>query len=189
MPQSLEDLTVDQLLATAQQALPSHQLLSALANNPATRAETLRLVKRINPNLAIPELDAKADVESQIEALKQQILERDNQARERDAMLEVERQRDAVRKQYGFSDEDIGEMEKLMIEEGIARHATAAKLYAASKQAAIPTASEASAPVFDLPNKDIWGAGVGNNAKLNKIATEEAFRALNDIKAGRIAGV
>lgn len=186
---SLEDLTVDQLLAGYQQALPSHQLLQQLANHPETRTETLKLVKKIAPNLVIPELDAKADVEGQIEALKQQILERDNKQRERDAIDEIQSHRRAIKQQYGYADTDITEIEKLMVEEGITKHATAAKLYAASKQAAIPNSAEIAPPVFDMPNKDVWGGGINNPNKLNKIATEEAYRALHDIKAGRIAGV
>ncbi len=188
---SLEDLTVDQLLAFANQAGPSHQLLQALVNNPETREQTLRLAKKINPNLPIPEIDARDKVEGQIEDLRKQLLERDARDRENTARQSIQRERDALKTKYGFTDADITEVEKLMMDENepIPSYGAAARVWQASRQSAIPTASSVSPPVFELPGKDIWGAGIGNRAQLDKIATNEAYRALQDIQAGKIAGV
>jgi hypothetical protein len=188
---SLEDLTVDQLLAAAQQAMPSHQLLQQLANNPETREQTLRLVKKLNPALQIPEIDARDQVETKIEALKQQLLERDAKDRENQARASIEAERVRLKDQYRFTDADIGEVEKLMMDEHepIPSYSAAAKVYNASRQAGVPSSSNAAPPVWELPGKDTWGAGIGNRAQLDKIAMTEAYRALNDIKSGKIAGV
>jgi hypothetical protein len=39
-----------------------------------------------------------------------------------------------------------------------------------------------------MPEKDVWGGGIGSPAKLNKIAMEQAFAAMNEIRGGKVAG-
>lgn len=188
---SLEDLTVDQLLAHAQTLSGPANIANALVNNPETRTETLKLIKKLNPAISIPELDAAAPIESKLEDIQKQLRERDAQLREHQARAEIEHQRSALKQQYGFTDQDIQEVEKIMMDEKepIPTYGAAARYYKATKEVAIPTSAEIAPPVYDLPNKDVWGAGMHNQGALNKIAREQAYSALNDIKAGKIAGV
>jgi hypothetical protein len=39
-----------------------------------------------------------------------------------------------------------------------------------------------------MPDDKIWGKGIGNPAQLNRIGVEEAFKAFNEVTAGRMAG-
>jgi DNA-binding protein H-NS len=73
--------------------------------------------------------------------------------RAKDAKEELERRRNNLRtKQLAESDEDIADIEKLMIEKGIANHETAAEYHSWMKQAAAPTPSQFPSPVMSRFN-------------------------------------
>jgi hypothetical protein len=190
MPNSLEDLSVDQLLQVAQRGLNSEQMLNGLYNDPATREDLLRLMKKKNPGLTIPEIDAKDDVLGRVETSNKRVADLENKLAERDIRDRVTAEKTRVKNFYQLSDADMGEVEKLMIDENepIPSYAAAAKVFVASRTQAMPTSSSLSPPVFDMPDKNIWAGGIGNRAGLDKIALNEAYRALNEIKSGKVAG-
>jgi hypothetical protein len=188
---SLEDLTTDQLLAHARNLQGSHNLLQTLLNDPAARETVQRHLKKLQPTLSIPEIDAKDAVLSELKAEREarQALERsimEGQVRDR-----LEKARSAAKTRYGLDEADMVEVEKLMTdaENPIPTYDAAARVHKASKSTATPTPSALSAPTFDMPEKDVWGKGIGNKAMLDKIAVNEAFAALNDIRAGKVAGL
>jgi hypothetical protein len=193
MANSLEDMTVDQLLAHARTTSQSHNLLQSLMSDPASRELVQRQMKKANPALVIPEIDTADRVRSEIQkerearqALEQKILERDV----RDSL---ERQRASVKSKYGLNDADMTEVEKMMTDPDdqarIPTYDAAARVHKASKQTATPTYSSIAPPTFDMPETSVWGKGIGNSAALNKIALNEAYAAINDIRGGKVAGM
>jgi len=187
MADSLEDLTPNELLAEARRRGEKSSLLESLLNDPATRGEALKLIKKKNPTTPIPELDTQEAIErataaerAEREKLEARIREREIKDRMAD---EWARARDA----NGLTDEDRAAVEALMTdkEAPIPSYAGAAKVHAASKVQATPTAGAISPPVYEMPGKDTWGKGVGNRALLDKIATAEAYKAMNEI-TGRV---
>jgi hypothetical protein len=188
---SLEDMTVDQLREHAAGLQSQAQLFAALTGNPETRETVQRALKKLNPKLSIPEIDAKdavlaavADSNKSIAELRQQILERD--VRER-----LEREKGRAITEHHLSTEDVKGVEALMIdkENPISSYDIAAKLYKASRQSAVPTPVFVAPPTFTMPEKDIWGKGIGNRAMLDRIALNEAFSAWNEIKTGKVPGL
>lgn len=186
---SLEDLSVDELLAAARNALPSHEMLNALVNNPETREQTLRLIKKQNPKLVIPEIDARDQVMDQFSGTSKRVEELENQIREREVRDRIRDQRNSLKTKYGFDDNDIAEIEKLMVDEEapIPHYEAAARVYKASKQAAVPNSAALSPPVFEMPDQNVWSGGVGNRAALDKIAMKEAFNALEELRSGKVS--
>lgn len=192
MPQaSLEDLTTDQLLARAKQLESSATTLAALAANPETREGLQRLLKKANPNLSIPEIDAKDAVLGEVGKLTKSLEEMRNSMLERDVRDRIERERAAVRGKYHLNDADITEVEKLMIdkENPISSYDAAARVHLASRTSSTPSSISFSPPTYQMPEKDVWGPGIGNPAKLNRIALDAAYGAWNEIRSGQVAGM
>jgi hypothetical protein len=191
MPASLEDLTTDQLLAHARQMQGSHELLATLMRDPAARETVQRHLKKVNPSVSIPEIDAKDAVLAELDterkarqALEKSIMEDRVRAR-------LEKQRADAKSKYHLTEADMAEVEKLMTdaENPIPTYDAAARVHAASKQTASPTPVALSAPTYQMPEKDVWAGGIGNRANLDRIAMNEAFAALNDIRGGKVAGL
>ena len=192
MPQaSLEDLTTDQLLNLARTTQASHNLLGTLMNDPTTREVIQRQLKKVNPALAIPEIDARDAVMAEVHKERDARLELEKKILERDVRERLERNREAAKTKYGLNEADMGEVEKLMTdaENPIPTYDAAARVHKASKATGTPTPVAIHAPTFDMPESDVWGKGIGNKANLDKVAMNEAYRALNDIRSGKVAGL
>lgn len=188
---SLEDLTTDQLLSRARQTESSHNLLSTLLQDPSSREMVQRTLKKANPHMVIPELDAKDAVMSEVNKSQEQINALRAQILERDVRDRLEKERGAITAKYNLNQADINAIEGLMTDEHnpIPTYDAAARVHVASKQTAVPTHSSILPPTYEMPEKDTWGRGIGNPAELNKIALNEAYNALNDIKAGKVPGM
>lgn len=188
---SLEDLTTDQLLARARELEGAETTLRALTSNPKTRETVQRALKTLNPNLVIPEIDAKDSVRAEIDTERQERIKLQNQIQERDIRERIEKQKASVKAQYRLTDEDMTGVEALMIdkENPIPTYDAAARVYLASRQSATPTPASFAPPTFDMPEKDVWGKGIGNKAALDKIAMGEAFNAWNEISSGKVPGL
>ena len=152
-------------------------LAQRLADNPETRKDFLRMTKKLNPDLPIPELEiadrtnhALEQMRKENEAIKARL-----QAKEAEEKLEKIR-RNLVKNGHVESENDIDAVEKLMLEKKIADHETAAQYHQWMKQAAVPTPSgynPSAVKQFDL-NK-FWK----NPANA---AREAAASALNEIR-------
>lgn len=167
---SLEDLSPE-----AQAELAS--LARRLADNPDTRKDFLRLTKKVNPDLPIPELEIEEKTSSALDQMRKEndAIRAKLQAKEAQETLDKRRQ-SLVKKGLVDSEDDIEAVEKLMLEKKIADHETAAQYHQWMKQAAVPTPSGYNPnPVkaFDL-NKYWKNPGVA--------AREEAVKALNELR-------
>lgn len=185
---SLEDLTANELLAHAKRLEEGNRLYGPLMNDPETRGEMLRLIKKKNPGMPIPEIDAQ-DAASRLVASERAEREKlQSELRDEKLHRQLRESRERVKNEYDFTDADLLEVEKLMTDEKapIPHWDAAAKVYRASRAQATPTAQALEAPVYEMPSKDKWGHGIGRPAELNKIAMKEAVAAFNDISSGRV---
>ena len=129
---SLEDMSLEQRDELA-------LLMKNLAEDPATRKEVLRLTKKVRPNLPIPELDIEDYTERKVNAAEERVMQLEAKLREKDAVQELEKRRAKLKsKGLAQTDEDIAEIEKLMLEQGMTNHETAAQYWDWMKQAATP---------------------------------------------------
>lgn len=167
---SLEDLSLearDELAALAKK----------LADNPTTRKEFLKLTKQVNPDLPIPELEIEERANNVFQQADQRVSSLEAQLRERDARDELEKRRQALIDSGKIkSKDDIAKVEKVMLEQGITNHETAADYWQWMQQAAEPTPSGYNPQVmnkWDLSKfmKNPVGA-----------ARDEASKALNELR-------
>lgn len=191
---SLEDLSVDQLLARARETEGAYLTFNALSQNPETRETLQRLLKKANPRLVIPEIDAKDAVLVQVQESNKRVEKLEQQILERDIRDRMERTRAGVKSKYRLTDEDMSGVEALMIQtesnpDPIPTYDAAARVYRASRESAVPTPATFQPPTYEMPEKEIWGKGIGNKAQLDRIAMNEAFAAWNEISAGKVAGL
>ena len=166
--ENLSDDARDELAALARK----------LAENPETRKDFLRMTKKINPDLPIPELEIEQYTTQAVAASQKRVDQLEAKLREKDAMEALkERRQNLIKKGLVKSEDEIADVEKLMLERGINNHETAAEYHEWMKQAAVPTSSTGYNPSpvkgFDL-NK-YWKNPVG-------AARDEAAKALNDLR-------
>jgi len=132
---SLESLSIDardELAALAQQ----------LAENPSTRKEFLRMTKKVKPDLPIPELEIEESTNKALSLAEQRVQSLENKLREKDALDDLQRRRNAIKaKGLVNTEDDIKEVEKIMLDRGITNHETAAEYHQWMKQSATPTPS------------------------------------------------
>lgn len=156
---------------------------SRLVSNPETREQTLRLVKKANPNMMIPEIDAKDAVVSQVQALEAKLAKSEEDRAREKVLAGLEKQKEQLLARPGWKSEDIDACEKMMIEKGIANYATAADFYDMQRQAATPGPTPESQSPYslgitaeDLKNPDAWSRKV-------------AHEAINELNSARARGV
>jgi hypothetical protein len=187
---SLEELTTDQLLAKAREMEGMYNLANSLLANKETRPMVQRALKKLKPDMVIPELDSADAVDARFTELRESNKALEQRLIERDVKDRIASQRNEIKAKYELTDADVGEVEKLMVlpENAGVSHDAAARIYKASRVSATPTPASFAPPTYDMPEKDVWGAGIGNPAKLNKIAVNEAYKAFAEVTSGKVAG-
>ena len=167
---SLENLSQearDELAALAQK----------LADNPETRKDFLRMTKKVNPDLPIPELEIEEKTSSALDSIRKENEAMRAKLAEKDAREALEKRRESlVKKGLVDNESEIEAVEKLMLDKKIADHETAAQYHQWMKQASTPTPSgynPSAVKNFDL-NKFWKNPTTG--------AREEAVRALNEMR-------
>lgn len=186
---SLEDLSHEDLLKHTAALQASDNLFKTLLTSPDTREETLRLMKKKNPNLIIPEVDGNDRV---LKAVAEEAAERkklEAKMLERDITDRIAKERERVMKTHKLSEADVLEVEKLMTDKDnpIPNYDGAARVFKAERTPSEPTSMQISAPVYDMPDGKVWAPGIGNMQRLNKIFTEEATKVVNEGLAARAA--
>lgn len=186
---SLEDYTHEDLLKRAHALEASDALFKTLLTSPDTREDTLRLMKRKNPNLILPEIDGSDRVLKAVAAERDERLKLEAKIQERDIRDRINAERVKVKDKHKLSDEDVLEVEKLMVDKDspIPNYDAAARVFKASRTSAEPTSMQIASPTYDMPDGKIWAKGIGNTQTLNKIFMEEATKVINEGLAARAA--
>jgi hypothetical protein len=153
---SLENLSVE-----AQQELA--MLAKTLAEDPKTRRSFLQLTKQVRPDVPIPEIEIEERTNSVLQQAEDRVKSLEDKLRAKEAREELTKRRDTlVKKGLVESEDEIKEVEKIMVEKGIANHETAAEYHSWMKQAAAPTPSQFPQPVMSKFNtKDFMKNPVG----------------------------
>lgn len=158
-------------------------LAKELHDNPTTRADALRLTKRIRQDLPIPEIEIQDRMETTRQHMQSKIDSLEAKLRERDARQVLDERRNRL-KSLGKvqSDEEVKQVEKIMIEKRIADHETAADYFNWMKQA----------ESVDKPTPIFQGAPVLNNWDLKNFfknpqnaARDAAQQALTELRQPR----
>jgi len=130
---SLEDVSYE-----ARDELAS--LARKLSESPETRADFLRLTKKVRPDVSMPELDIEDRTNSMLQRSEARVASLEAKLHERDAIEKLEKRRsDLMQNGFVSNRAEIQEVEKIMIEKGITNHEAAAEYHKWMKQAAVPT--------------------------------------------------
>jgi hypothetical protein len=188
----LEDLTTDQLLAHAKELEQRSAFFAQLTSDPKTRPMIQEAIKAKFPQVSIPELDAKREVLGKVDEQGKEIEKLRNQILERDVRERLEKEKSGVMERYKLSLEDMKGVEALMIQSDtnpnpIPSYDAAARVFRASRESAVPTPASFAPPTYEMPEKDVWGKGIGNKAMLDKIGLNEMFKAFNEVRSGKVA--
>ncbi len=167
---SLEDLSTE---ARDELALLAKQL----SENPETRKDFLRQVKKVKPEMPIPELEIEDYTRNAVDKANDRVAQLEAKLRERDAMDELNARRNKLKaKGLIDTDDQIEEVEKVMLEKGITNHEAAAEYWRWMQQSAAPTPTgynPSAINKFDLSK--YWRNPVAG-------ARDEAAKALNELR-------
>jgi hypothetical protein len=165
--------------------------MRTLSGNPETREPLQRLLKKANPALSIPELDAADRVRAESKVHEERIARLEHDITEDRVRRRLEADRAAIKTRYGLTDEDVVKIEAMMVdpdpEKRIPTYDAAARVYKAERTPSTPTPTLVQPPTFEMPETDTWKGGIGNKSQLDKIALKEAYSAWNDVIGQRSA--
>jgi hypothetical protein len=114
--------------------------VESIYNDPKLNKEAKRLIKTKYPNLQIPDFDIEEKVDQRFAAEKKTRDDADKEARQKKEDDEFKAARAKTQKQYGFTDEAMTKLEKMMVDRNIGNYEDAAELMAARE----PKTSEPS---------------------------------------------
>ncbi len=140
-------------------------LVNTLLSNPETRAETLKLVKKVYPNFQAPELM----VDEKYKALQEE-LEKLRREREEEKLMQERAEKLKKAQEKGFNPE---ELENVMVQKGIADYDTAMEFLEAQKKAATPY------PKYEAPLQEIDLKSLAQT-NVNDWARKEALKVLQE---------
>jgi hypothetical protein len=115
------------------------KLTKTLSDNPITRKRLLQMTREVNPDLVIPELEIEDFTRTKVSEAEQKVMALENKLHERDIREQLEAKRAKIKSTYNVDDNAVSEIEKIMLDQGITSHDTAAQHWEWMKQAAEPT--------------------------------------------------
>jgi hypothetical protein len=129
MPRTVSDEEYNFLQGRRQIA----DFVEPIIQDPQLSKEAKSLIKRKYPNLEIADYDLEMKFEKRLEEERQQREDAEAARREEQAQERFKTVRKKTQDEYGFTDQAMEELEKLMIERNVGDYEVAAK-YMASKQ-------------------------------------------------------
>lgn len=127
-----------------------------LSSNSKTRKGFLKQVKEAMPGTPIPEIETEALIDERLAAANKQVEDLKNSFDQYKAQNNLSEQRQSAKAKFQLSDDDLGKMEKMMVEKQLpADYNWAGQLYRAQAEPAAPTnyGSSGYGPV-ELPNDE-----------------------------------
>ena len=154
---SLEGKSVEEIQALA-------ELAERMNADPRTRGTFLNAVKVLNPAANIPEIDIPASLQARFAEPLKQLDALTKKAQEREIQDQIEARRREIRK-AGVSEDEVEKVEKLMVDKGIANHATAVEHLRMQERGATPTAASVSQGIRRLEKPTLDLKANGGNVK------------------------
>jgi hypothetical protein len=119
--------------------------VESIYNDPALSKEAKGLIKRKYPTLQIPDYDIEEKVEARLTAAEKKREEEEAKRRQEAEDERISNIRNRTQQDYGFTDEAMTKLEKLMVDRNIGDYEVAAN-YMASKE---PKASDSAGGEWD----------------------------------------
>jgi hypothetical protein len=122
----------DEEYAFLQNKRMTADFVESIYNDPTLNKEAKRLIKRKYPNLAIADLDLEDKIDQRLTAEETRKRQEAETARTKSETDAWNASREKVRKDYGFTDDGLKDLEGWMQDHAVADHEVAAS-YRASK--------------------------------------------------------
>ena len=129
MPRQVSDEEYNYLQGRRQVA----DFVESIYNDPQLNREAKALIKRKYPNLQIPDYDLETKVDSRLNADRDERKAEEEKKRKAEEDEHFRRLRRKTQDDYGFTDDAMERLEKLMVEKNIGDYEAAAT-YMASKE-------------------------------------------------------
>jgi hypothetical protein len=107
--------------------------VESIYNDPQLNKEAKALIKKKYPQMQIPDYDIENRVEQQLQKDRDERAAEKQAARDAEDKRRFEETRAATQKKYGFTDEGMQKLEKMMLERNVGDYDVAAQ-YVASTQ-------------------------------------------------------
>lgn len=104
--------------------------VESIYNDPTLNKEAKRLIKKKYPQMQIPDLDIEERVDQRFADEKKERDERERKAKEDAEDARFREKRKAVQEEYGFTNEAMTDLEKMMVERNIGDYDVAASFKA-----------------------------------------------------------
>lgn len=172
--------------AHQQQLIDTGKLFDALAKDPKYRPRVLALIKEVNPNVPIPELDLAASLDDRVDSKTKAIIESNESLKKELGELRSTIQREKFAASNGLTDEELVEVEALAKDSGITKGETAVEHWRMRNQLGTPR------PTRQAKESDEYVAKLrkvkpSDTTRLKALAIEEGTRILRESR-GRRAG-
>ena len=173
---SLEGMSDDDVRALA-------SLAKSLGDSPKTRLGLMQLTKALDPSVSIPELDTLGTVAN----VKRQMDERFSNLEQKNQYKELEERLYAGRRKAvsagHVKDSEIDDLEKFMLENGMADHEKAAQHFSNARKLAEP-APQAQAK-YEMPRDHLSLFKQKGMTGLNEMIRNNAVQDLRDLRMGK----
>lgn len=108
------------------------QFIQPIIDSPQTGPKAKALIKEVYPQVSIPDYDLRQEFNQKIEDMKKQQEDTERAKQQAAQKAEWDTQKGEVKKEYGFTEDGIKDLEKYMVENNIGSYKIAAE-YRASK--------------------------------------------------------
>ena len=107
--------------------------VESIYNDPNLTKEAKQLIKKKYPSLAIPDYDLEKKIDDKFAARDKQIADNRQKVQDENFKKTWQEKRAATQKEYGFTDEGMEKLERVMVERNIGDYEAAAVLMAAKE--------------------------------------------------------
>jgi hypothetical protein len=107
--------------------------VESIYNDPQLNKEAKQLIKKKYPNLAIPDYDLEKKIDDKFAARDKQIADAREKAQQERHEKTWKQKREETQKGYGFTDEAMEKLERLMVERNIGDYEAGAMLMASKE--------------------------------------------------------
>lgn len=129
MPRQISDEEWDFLQGRRQVA----DFVESIYNDPALSKDAKRLIKRKYPSIQIPDLDIEDKIDQRLNQADQKRDEEEKTKQRAQEEKSFKEKRAQTQTKYGFTDEAMGRLEKMMLERHIGDYDVAASYMAAKE--------------------------------------------------------
>lgn len=144
--------------AADDQARRDAALFAALNDDPGTRPELLRLLRKHDPKMSLPELEVEERANAAMQAALADEKKRNDELQKRVEKVEFDAKlrdaREGIVRAGLVSEAELPEVEKLITDEHFPNHMTAARFYAAQKALTPPSPEQYYGAPMDDMDKD-----------------------------------